>query len=659
MEKFKRGWVTLLLLWAGGLAVLGLFHLLGRGMGFRIGPVGEDFNWVFFLRRDFDYPAQKAFWALDARNPLAPWWYLLAKPLIVDTAYGIYAVRKLVDLGCGLSVYALVRTLGGAGAKPLALSAGALTLLWSISQMVGQINWTMIVALSFSLLTITAYVRFLDSNRLAWGWFLLSLLLFQIAIGTYTLQASACLAIAGLALVRHRVSLRTAVFDLAPFLLVLALFLLTWSTTGNLPEQAPAWGVASFGKIFRSLLFFVWDSVYLETVQEFWRFQPADFGLAVLASVGLGLAFGHWCQTSPADQPLANQLLLIVAALIAGTVGLEMFSPLWLPGTRAPMVQQAVMPLLFTLAVHRFAGRAARALFAIAFTVVAFLGFAHNARLSRFYADVAKVATSLKAAVPTITKPTTFVLLRPPIGISPYNSDIFVKGLYNSPDVNLKIAWPGPIPAQWDDYHDLIFGSDSAGLYAENSLGNPRFQLRSPASWIPYENVVLLRDTPQGFRRTFTLNKEDVVGWRVLFQRSAPLNLNSTTIQAIPLRTGNWKLQSSARLDPESLALIGTPESPVSLAEHPVQLLPNAEYVITFEARANGDPKGLYADLYNGNAYDNHAQDYDLVGLGPDFKSFRFVIPAGPAPPPNAFLRVVNPNLVPVFIRFVHFARLQ
>ena len=102
MEKLKRGWVTLVLLWAGALAVLGIFHLLGRGMGFRIGPVGEDFNWVFFLRRDFDYPAPKAFWALDARNPLAPWWYLLAKPLIVDTAYGIYSVRKLVNLGCGM-----------------------------------------------------------------------------------------------------------------------------------------------------------------------------------------------------------------------------------------------------------------------------------------------------------------------------------------------------------------------------------------------------------------------------------------------------------------------------------------------------------------------------------------------------------------------------
>lgn len=491
MEKLKRGWVTLILLWAGALAVLGIFHLLGRGMGFRIGPVGEDFNWVFFLRRDFEYPAQKAFWALDARNPLAPWWYLLAKPLIVDTAYGIYAVRKLVDLGCGLSVYALVRTLGGAPSKPLALSAGALTLLWSISQMVGQINWTMIAALSFSLLAIASYVRFLDSNRLAWGWFLLSLLLYQVAIGTYTLQSSACLAIFGLALLRHRASLRTALFDLAPFLVVLALFLLTWSTTGNLPEQAPAWGTASITKIFRSLSFFVWDPVYLETSQDFWRLQPVDCGLAVLASLGLGLAFVHFSKTSSTDQPFDNQLLLIVAALTASTVALEMFSPVWLPGTRAPMVQQAVMPLLFTLAVHRFAGRAANTCFVLALTVAAFLGFAHNARLTRFFADVDKVSTALTAAVPTITKPTTFVLLRPPIGISPYNSDIFVKGPYNSADVNLKILWPGPVPAQWNDHHDLIFGPDSAGLYAENSLGNSRFQLRGPASWVPYENVVL------------------------------------------------------------------------------------------------------------------------------------------------------------------------
>ena len=511
MEKLKRGWVTLLLIWAGALALLGLFQLLGRGIGFRIGPLGEDFNWVFFLRRDFDYPAQKAFWALDARNPLAPWWYLLAKPLIVDTAYGIYALRKLVDLACGLSVYTLVRTLGGAQSKPLALSAGALALLWSISQLVGQINWTMIVALSLSLLAIAAYVRFLDSNRLVWGWFLLSLVLYQIAIGTYTLQASACLAIAGLAVLRHRAPLRTALFDLVPFLAVLILFLLTWSTTGTLPEQAPSLGPASIAamlmKAFSSLSFLIWDPIYLQTAKELWQFQPFDFWLAILASLGFGLACAAACEPVPNPQPshrlFLRQLLVVVAALTAGTVALEMVSSLWLPGTRAPMVQQAVLPLLLTLAISLFAHRSAKAWFAVAFALATFLSFAHNARLSRFYADADRIATGLKTAVPSITKPTTFVLLQPPIGISPYNSDAFVKGLYKATDVNLRMVWPGPAPVQWQDYRDLVFGPDSAGLYTEDSVGTTRFTLRSPPSWIPYESVVLLRDTPQGLPELF------------------------------------------------------------------------------------------------------------------------------------------------------------
>ena len=153
--------------------------------------------------------------------------------------------------------------------------------------------------------------------------------------------------------------------------------------------------------------------------------------------------------------------------------------------------------------------------------------------------------------------------------------------------------------------------------------------------------------------------KDDVAGFRVLFQRSTPLNLTSGNAQPPPLLQQNWTVQSALRTDPDSLNLIGTPDSPVSLAEHPIQLQPNTEYAVTLEARTTGNPKGLYADLYNGNAYDNRAQDYDLTGLGPEFKRFRFIIPAGPSPPPNAFLRFINPTPVPVFIRAVQFSRLQ
>jgi hypothetical protein len=98
----------------------------------------------------------------------------------------------------------------------------------------------------------------------------------------------------------------------------------------------------------------------------------------------------------------------------------------------------------------------------------------------------------------------------------------------------------------------------------------------------------------------------------------------------------------------------------VSLAQHPVKLEPGADYVIAIELRGEGDTSQFYADFYDSPAYDAAAQDYAITErLGPEFRWLRFVIPAGPQPPPAAWFRLVNPSPGTVSIRSVKISRLD
>ena len=61
-------------LWAISLGMVAVLAVASGTFGLAIVPLGEDFNWIYFLRHDAEFPAPRAFWEYDARNPLAPWW---------------------------------------------------------------------------------------------------------------------------------------------------------------------------------------------------------------------------------------------------------------------------------------------------------------------------------------------------------------------------------------------------------------------------------------------------------------------------------------------------------------------------------------------------------------------------------------------------------
>lgn len=658
------GSLQVCLFWFATLVVLGVLQMVGAGAGFHVGPSGEDFIWTFLLSMDAPVSVQKAFWEHDLRNPLNPWFYLLAQPLISSSASGLFLVRKLVDLLCGLAVYAAFRTAGGESYRGFATAAGFLAVVWNFSRIVGQTNWPMLAAAALGLLGVAAYIRFLDSERRQAHWLWGSLLLYLVALGAYSLNASFALAVPALAMLRRpepmRLRWRLAALDFAPFVSLFAIFYLIWNTSGEVPASALPGSVwACLSTAGKSIGYFLWDPVIFDLSREAWQSQsPGSLALLAGAAVALGVGAYLTIKTLPstvADKGGFVQLLAVAGASSLMIVVLEsMMSPSYPVGGRSPTLQQIVVPLVLVVLIGRFP-RVFPGLAAGLVTFGALVGFCYNVRQVRWMVDLDRISAGLKTAVPVIRQPTMFVLLEPTLSLSPWLSDLFVKSLYRSVDVNLKLLIPGPTPTNWREYPDLVFGSDAEGLLAESTIGFPRLILRSAGpSAVPYSQVVLLRPGPNGLTRTYSLTAEELQGYRAAFRRSAPLQLKAQSEpKAVPLDLlSTWRLAGETTVGDDGIRMAAMTASNLSLAETPIPLEPTKEYEVVLEASASGSAVGFYLDFY-GPGYDHAAQDHFVQGLRRERREFRFRIPSGAKALNAAVLRLVNPSADSVVVHFV------
>jgi len=291
----------------------------------------------------------------------------------------------------------------------------------------------------------------------------------------------------------------------------------------------------------------------------------------------------------------------------------------------------------------------------------ALVGFCYNVRQVRWMVDLDRISAGLKTAVPVIRQPTMFVLLEPTVSLSPWLSDLFVKSLYRSVDVNLKLLIPGPTPTKWREYPDLVFGTDAEGLLAESTIGFPRLILRKAApTAVPYSQVVLLRPGPSGLTRTYSLTAEELKGYRAAFRRTDPLQLQlQPEPKAIPLASlAEWRLAGETAFAAGGIRMGAMGPTNLSLAETPIPLVENGEYEVVLEASATGPASGFYVDFY-GLDYDSAAQDRPIHGLKRTRREFRLRVPAGAGLPPAAVLRLVNPSADTVVIHSVQLFRLR
>jgi hypothetical protein len=203
VSRISPLWI-ITLVWAASNLLLLVLQASRCGVGFHIHPLGEDREMIRLMANYPGFEMHRHFWtALESRNPLAPWWYQAFSPLIFLLPEGLYLLRKLVDLFLAGSVYLLVDQICRARLPKFALACGVLVLFWNFSGYVEQILWITCLAFGLSMLSVYFYCRYLDSGRATADYFVISLLLFFVALATYSIQCGVPIAVFLLGLFRR------------------------------------------------------------------------------------------------------------------------------------------------------------------------------------------------------------------------------------------------------------------------------------------------------------------------------------------------------------------------------------------------------------------------------------------------------------------------
>jgi hypothetical protein len=519
-------------------ALFAILRRLGLPFGLRVVAMGEDYNWLLILSSPNATARAQTFWAMNDRNPLSPWWYILARPLYANDANGPYLTRLLMGPLLGLSVYLMIQAATRALARGIALAVGMLSAAWILHTTPDEIAWNFMGALALSCLSVACFAAWINGERRAPAWYGLSLVLWFVAFASYTFQVGAVIGIGLLALLYptmpnprplHR--LIGAVLEVAPYPLLLAAFVLAWKTTQNpalaeyyslnpalLLKNLPAslqqgLSVARYGSyVAGGIAVLGWGAAGLAAL-----FGLATAGLHLLALRG-----------SPPMRARGTALVLAIAAgLVLPTALIESMSDTWSTGTRWPMVDQAWLPLLWIGGAALLFGllplsdllrrlsMSAVVGIAAAWVLVASLGY-NNAQTvaSANEAALRREMSALGAQVPAGT-PFNFVVLVDkdvrlvtPDVMSYRVSPVWFRGR----DLGLRIL-QRDIPTGWDS----VFW---ARVLLEDARAS---NLRIGGGVAEYNALRILRFDGRRITVPAQLDASDFEGYPVDWKRSAPL----------------------------------------------------------------------------------------------------------------------------------------
>ena len=86
--------------WGLLLVCMALAQRMNYQLGFAVWPLGEDRNWIDILQNNKGTAAARAFWEVSDRNPLAPWWYIALRPIILRYDAGLLIIRDKSPAAC-------------------------------------------------------------------------------------------------------------------------------------------------------------------------------------------------------------------------------------------------------------------------------------------------------------------------------------------------------------------------------------------------------------------------------------------------------------------------------------------------------------------------------------------------------------------------------
>ena len=197
--------------------------------------MGEDRVWIEILQNPNLSGPAKAFWQVNDRNPLAPWWYIAFSPIILRYEAGLFLIREVIGLLLAISTYIFLFVM--TRSRTFALGVACVVAVFLGNGFIDQIYWPMQTALIFSLWSLTLYKLFIDNCLVDYRLYIGAIVTWFVALGTYSIQTGAILAIAFLAFAAPassvRARIRRTITDILPFSVIFFVFWLEWQTTAR------------------------------------------------------------------------------------------------------------------------------------------------------------------------------------------------------------------------------------------------------------------------------------------------------------------------------------------------------------------------------------------------------------------------------------------
>jgi len=534
------------------IAVLAILGAVGLQFGLDVSPLGEDYVWVDLLQRGNGSGTADLWWALNQRNPLSPWWYIAAQNIILHFEAGLLALRYAMAALLALSAYYMVVTVAGCRSRSFGLALGILVIFWMANRYTDQMIWNFHVALCASLLSVATYAHFIKDGRrsyILWG---TSIVLYFVAITTYTIQSGAVLAIGYLALRRTWVTeadhpsgifkvVTVAICDTAPYVALFGLFLLIWRTTIN-PGAVDAFSLQfNFGRLLASVREGIW-SVDLATFFSRVYGSP-DWAIMALVAAGCGLVAlialrfrTRISGVAPSFIGIAQLLdvLIVLGCLAAPTIALESSSQTWIPGTRWPMIYQLTTPAFFLscgaaiLLLTTSTGLRRQWLWTatvgLAVAIGELLSLGHN----QLQVEISRNEKFIRDSLIRLVSEDLALGRRPPEQVllmldgtarsrwrsSDILSPVIARVWLQREDISFRLVnwWPTP-SSYWASWWPIRFGSDSEGVGNAKVLGGA----------IPYEEVRILDVRNHTAKRVLVANRSDFTGLEVEWNRDGPV----------------------------------------------------------------------------------------------------------------------------------------
>lgn len=536
--------ITIILaIWFAYLFLLGILQILGHPYGFKVWPLGEDRTFLQYFIFQPGFKAAKLWWSGEHRNPLAVWWWIAISPLIKSWDYGLYLIRKLIDPALAVVIFLLLDRLGNFRCRHFSLSVAIVVLMWNFSVYTEQILWVCLAILAVALLSVFFYCRYVDNQRRNGADLALSLVLYLVAIASYTLSGGVVISIILLSFFRSVspqlqqnliLRVRVGMQDSLLYLSVFTIYLFFWYATGSGLETdyyPPNFFLIKHA-FFASVTNLLWPLYYgnlLKSIWLQWSVWTIVFALSV-AFFGAYLIFNPFYSKNRVQIDVNLPVHWVLALLISialPIVFVESTNSVLTPGTRSPMIQQIWHPLFFVSlffillkSLNFFLGKNNKSqnygycgFIVCFFTLVVLSNLNYNNTLVVMTEYQQTLANGLrKIPIPNDVTPFFIVKTFPPFkGWSDPLDYEYAITIFKRSDVSLSILQPKPVDKIWKVY----FGPQAKGV---SYIG------AASTAPIPYKNVWIVYYDGAKVWVPPIVTKQDLVGFQVEWQRDLPID---------------------------------------------------------------------------------------------------------------------------------------